>query len=143
MQLLLSVGIATRSGGTSSHDVVAELEPSTPLRELQDALVAWARELGMPMPGQPSLAVARNGSPYYMDPRLSVLDAGLLTGDHVILGETPTLGPSRYEATPVERGPGLSLDITSGPEGGRTVPPSPGLHVVGRNPDCDVRVNDG
>src|ERR1700730_3581680 len=102
MQLLLSVGIATRSGGTSSHDVVAELEPSTPLRELQDALVAWARELGMPMPGQPSLAVARNGSPTSGPPRRPRFGGCVRTGAHGIVGEPPPLGPSRYEATPVE-----------------------------------------
>jgi S-DNA-T family DNA segregation ATPase FtsK/SpoIIIE len=131
-------------GGPISHiDVSVDLDPFTPLADLRDALVDWVARHGLPTPSEAVLVIAGDQQRRPLAPELSVFDAGVLSGHVVDIVERVSLHRASAGGTPTtqpERT--VALDVTSGPEAGRTIVLGPGRHTVGRAPECDITLAD-
>ena len=140
MELLITLGLPATG---FREDVSVELDPFVPVDELRDALAEWARR-GVEVPSDPLLVVVKSGGECRrLDPFVSVFDSGLVSGGTVQLVETTTfhrLDGAGGSMDP-ER-PTMALDITSGPEAGRTVLLPIGRQLVGRACDAAVQVHD-
>ena len=145
MELLLTVSSPTSSGPLRA-DVSVELDPFTSVGLLADALGDFLRRRRAADIGHDvALAVVGEGSPRRLDPDTSVFDAELVSGNEVRLLEASGEGRPRHDGRPPRLTPGegsIALDITSGPEAGRTIVLGPGRHVVGRSPEADVVIDD-
>ncbi len=117
---------------TPSHvaDVVVRAEPSHTVRAVADAVVdALGLVIG---PGFP--VASRSVGSARLDDRLTVVEAGLVSGDTLVVGG---LVPS-----PVDPADRPRLVVTSGPDAGRSIPLGWGTHLVGRDEGCDLVLTD-
>jgi len=126
MELLLRVRHATGE----VEDVRVDLDAD---RTVGDLAVALSR--GSVAATPPSLLIARLG--VVIDPMMTVANAGLLTGDEVVLDPTSRLAaPVRL---PIR---GVSIDVLSGVDAGQSAILGRGRFVVGRDGSCDLVLND-
>ena len=141
MELLITLGLPAAG---FREDVRVELDPVAPVDELRDALAEWATRRGADVPSDPLLVVVKSsGECRGLDPFGSVFDSGLVSGSTVQLMETTTF--DRLDGTDgsmAPERPTVALDITSGPEAGRTVLLPIGRQLVGRACDAAVQVHD-
>jgi S-DNA-T family DNA segregation ATPase FtsK/SpoIIIE len=155
MELLLTVGVPAGGTRLSRFDVSVDLDPTTPVAELTDGLAGWATRHGLPCPADPVLAPAGDHH-RPLPPELSVFDAGILSGAEVHLldreatsrtppGPIPTAPtPSDQPAAAANGAPpeAIALDVTSGPEAGRTIVLRAGSYTVGRASGCAITLDD-
>ncbi|MDT0275165.1 FtsK/SpoIIIE domain-containing protein [Blastococcus goldschmidtiae] len=92
-----------------------------------DVLPLLRRTLGVPTPGLWAGTTR-------LDDELPLSSAALRHG--AVLGLRPPTEPSAPESSPLE------LRVVGGPDAGRSLPLGRGVHVVGRNAGCGVRMPD-
>lgn len=150
LRLLLSLD--DPASAMSCADVVVELTRDARVGEVGQALARYLTEsvaLDEPVPDDAVLACARLRS---MTPEDCVNDTGLRSGDMVVLErdgdgwrERPDRSPEGSDGGAVSRSPAggvVDLVINAGPQAGRRVMLSSGRHVLGRDPACDVVLDD-
>jgi len=111
-------------------DVVVRAEPSHTVRSVADAVadaLGLAIEAGFPV-------ASRGDGSSRLDDRLTVVEAGLVSGDTLVVGG---LVPA-----PVDPADRPRLVVTSGPDAGRSIPLGWGTHLVGRDAGCDLVLSD-
>jgi S-DNA-T family DNA segregation ATPase FtsK/SpoIIIE len=126
MELLIRVHAR---GGT--HDLRLEVDPQLTVAGLAGVV---AEVVGAQAVPPPALALERTG--VLLDPEDTVEEAGILSGDELLLA--PESVP-RPKVVPVRA---VSVDVLAGPESGRSVVLGPGHHTLGRDADCDVVLAD-
>jgi S-DNA-T family DNA segregation ATPase FtsK/SpoIIIE len=153
IKLLLS--ICDPASDAHPADVIVELTRDTPVHELSEALARYVRSLhGDSIESHPvgglALHCARLGRLAASD---CVSDTGLRSGDTMALaaGMRFTAMPPGRSAAPA-RDPALpapslragvvDLVVNAGPQAGRRVSLLPGSYVLGRDPTCDVVLDD-
>jgi S-DNA-T family DNA segregation ATPase FtsK/SpoIIIE len=153
IKLLLS--ICDPASDAHPADVIAELPRDTPVHELSEALARYVRSLhgdsieSLPV-GALALHCARLGRLASGD---CVCDTGLRSGDTVALaaGMRFTAMPPGRSAAPARdlalpapsmRAGVIDLVVNAGPQAGRRVSLLPGRYVLGRDPTCDVVLDD-
>ena len=118
----------------ASRDVVVSIDPEHRVGEL---VVAVSEHLGHPLlPTQAMLGLVRTG--YAAHPDDLVSELGLLSGDNVVLGPLATTlvpPPSIPERA-------WALDITAGPDSGRSFVLRGGSVSVGRSSHADIVLGD-
>ncbi len=131
------------------EDVSVELNPDAAVDDLRHALAEWAKKRRAGVPSDPVLVEVRSGGEdRALEPFVSVFDSGLVSGSTVQLVESNTRDRlSRSDDLPrsdesTEARPAVALDITSGPEAGRTVLLTPGRQLIGRGAEAAVQVRD-
>lgn len=142
MELLLTVEVP-ESGLRA--EVSADLDPFVPVEALGQALAEWAAERRAAPPERPLLAVQSPGGGHrILEPGLPVIDAAVVSGHTVLLVDPAQR--YRYAGTGNADGPGrpasVSLDVTTGPDAGRSVELAVGRHRVGRAPEGEVVLRD-
>jgi DNA segregation ATPase FtsK/SpoIIIE, S-DNA-T family len=156
MELLLTLGVSSgpepftdRARGLPPSalsmrvDVAVELDGTTRVGMLCEALVSWLRQRRVAVPDRPALSMQEDGNLRVLDPEATVFDAGLVSGQ--ILQILEGSGSGRVTApTPIIGAPRrcIALDVTSGPDVGRVLMLERGRHAVGRGANCDVVVDD-
>jgi DNA segregation ATPase FtsK/SpoIIIE, S-DNA-T family len=118
-----------------THDVVAELAEE---HRVTDLATAVARHIGMSVPTghDPKVRCARLGA--QLDGEVPVIDSGLLSGDLVQLS-LAYVDPGLITTS---AGGGLFCDVVSGPSSGISLPLRAGRVTVGRDPACDLTLED-
>lgn len=132
MELALRIEDARSPGSGPVHvaDVVVRAEPSHTVRSVADAVadaLGLATETGFPV-------ASRGAGSARLDDRLTVVEAGLVSGDTLVVGG---LVPAPVDAADRPR-----LVVTSGPDAGRSIPLGWGTHLVGRDAGCDLVLSD-
>jgi S-DNA-T family DNA segregation ATPase FtsK/SpoIIIE len=144
--LLLSV--RRLASDTSNADVVVNLAQDTQVHELSRALAQYMGSLDGDsttphLTGDLALHCARLGR---LAPYDSVADTGLRSGDTVALmaGMRFTAKPPEHTAAagPSSHGGIVELVVNAGPQAGRRVSLLPGNYTLGRDPACDVLLDD-
>ena len=140
MDLLLELR-CWHGGAMTSTDVVVDIDPDDTVEALTHALVDYANRYS-PARVPADVVVIRGtaGSPPRqgdppLDPATPIVDSGLVSGDTVLLG-------ARRAPEPAPPDLGLAVDFAAGPQSGRSVRLTPGLHTVGRGVGCDIVVGD-
>lgn len=124
-----------------THDLVSDVARDHTIRDLA---LAIAHHLGMPIPEGhlPKMHRARDGT--LLGPELTVIDSGLVSGDLVQLGLVTTGSGSNIgteaNTAPIRRG--LTCDVVGGPSSGTSLPLSEGSLTIGRDPACDLTLDD-
>jgi len=147
MELLLSLGVPAPGKSQPRCDVKVELDALTPVWVLRDALTQWTVGQGRTAPVDPVLVAVHDGRGRGLAPEISVFDAGLVSGCELDLVARAGLHRFNSTAEPPDAGTTASagtvaLDVTSGPEAGRSFILGPGRHLVGRAADCAVTLDD-
>lgn len=134
LELRFPAGVAIES-----VDVCIQVDSETTIAALADALVRFVgRHLGA---DRPALGVERRDRISGLDPAVRVLDAGLMTGDAVVLdvhGAGEPLAETTGTQPPVD---GLTLDVIAGLDSGRIFPLR-GQVVVGKAAACTAAIAD-
>jgi DNA segregation ATPase FtsK/SpoIIIE, S-DNA-T family len=153
IKLLLSV--CDPASDAAAADVAVELARDTRVQELSLALAQYlgslhGEESGSHSVGGLALHCARLGRLPADD---CVSDTGLRSGDTVALttGMRFTAMPPEHSPMPAQRGARpvaprrggvLDLIVNAGPQAGRRVSLLPGRYALGRDPSCDVMLDD-
>jgi DNA segregation ATPase FtsK/SpoIIIE, S-DNA-T family len=110
----------------------------TPDHTVGDVAAALALHLGMPARNPPNIVCERIEQAR-LTRTASMASSGMLTGDTVRLEVLGAL----TELTAGPRGPALlSCDVVSGPSTGRLLELRPGRFTIGRDPGCDLHLED-
>ena len=121
-----------RSPARYLADVVVRVEPGHSVRVVADAV---AEVLGLDVgPGFPVSRVTAGGDGGWIDDRATVVEAGLVSGDALVVGEVRPCAAGLATAP--------RLVVTSGPDAGRSAPLSWGALSVGRDGGCDLVLTD-
>ena len=116
------------------HDVAVDVDPSTTVGELADALVAHVTRSGSDAEVR-GLFVEPVGSPPRLLPSTATIEvAGIRSGD--------TVRPSATSLAGVERATIAMLTVHDGPDAPARIPLRDGWHSIGRGGDCDVQLSD-
>ncbi|MEL6984434.1 MAG: FHA domain-containing protein, partial [Actinomycetota bacterium] len=146
MELALRIEDARSGAVPPTHvgDVVVQAEPSHTIRSVADAVaeaiglaVAPDVPIGRLAGGRhPASGGARANGRHQIriDDRLTVVEAGLVSGDALVIGGSL---PVDDESAGRPR-----LVVTSGPDAGRSAALGWGEHVVGRDDTCQLVLTD-
>jgi DNA segregation ATPase FtsK/SpoIIIE, S-DNA-T family len=146
IKLLLSV--RRTASDVSDTDIAVELARDTRVQELSQALARYLGSLDgystVPHPASGlALHCTRLGR---LAPGDCVNDTGLRSGDTVALKAGMRLTAKRPEhsgtSPPSMRGGIVDLVVNAGPQAGRRVSLLPGRYVLGRDPACEVVLDD-
>lgn len=118
MELFLTVEY-TGQRGSVEVDVAVELDGHSPTSTLIDALVRFGTERGMEVPSSPAAIHVRKSGNVSLDASQSAFASELVSGDRVrITAANEQHGEPEEGETNAKR---VLLDITSGPETGRSM----------------------
>ncbi|MGA9285958.1 MAG: FHA domain-containing protein [Solirubrobacteraceae bacterium] len=143
IRLLLSVRVSELDTGV---DVVVEVKDGTRIEDLSQAFFGY---LGAP--GRSSIIVGSEDAITLhcnrlglLDPNEEVLEAGLRSGDELVLVAGPGFveDAGGYAAKSVPKKNAVSLVVTAGPRAGLRVELSPGRYLFGRDRGCDIVLDD-
>jgi S-DNA-T family DNA segregation ATPase FtsK/SpoIIIE len=137
VELLLTVEYL--AGTSAAADVAVEVDAGAPVSALVAALVGHGRRRGLELPDVVEAVVGGERS-RRLDPDRSVVEVGLVSGEIVRLVAPEQAHRHLDEA--LEQVGAVALDLTSGPEAGRTVVLRPGRYRVGRDEAVDLTVAD-
>jgi S-DNA-T family DNA segregation ATPase FtsK/SpoIIIE len=138
VELRVTVAWGSRDG-PRRVDALLEVEPAVPCRELRDRLVAWIGAGGGSAPADAALALVRAGVTGSVPLDASVLDAGIVSGDELVLapaGSVPAAAPTDRDGAVV------MLDIAAGPATGRSLRLAPGRFLLGRDPAGQLVIDE-
>src|SRR4051812_29588799 len=131
-RLVLRLAIRHSTGEVS--DVEVEADPTSTFGGLVSALVGHFETDASA--GQ----IVRTG--VWPDPETVLVEAGLHQGDELLLVGRATSTPERFAATRQITSPTIRLEIVGGPRSGLTFGLSEGRHILGRDPDCPIAIDD-
>ncbi|MEM7272899.1 MAG: FtsK/SpoIIIE domain-containing protein [Actinomycetota bacterium] len=109
-------------------DVAVRVEPSHTVGDVADAVAA---ALGIAVGAGRAVSLAGSGP---LDPSRTVAEAGILSGETLILGAA--------RPDPVPPGGAPTLVVASGPDVGKRLALVEGIHLVGRDPSCGLALTD-
>ncbi len=149
IELLLSIGHPDAEAG--NLDVAVRIAPDTQVGGLSVALERYCEsaqgtgeyDRDRDRDAPPDLHCARVGR---LDPGERVVDSGLRSGDVVAL-----VADARFAASPFERvrtreptldGSVVDLVVRAGPQAGTHVSLLPGRYLLGRDPACEIVLDD-
>src|SRR3954471_8335745 len=121
-------------GAVRRVDVGIEVEPTAPGADLRARLLTWVGDRGDGA-GDPSgleLVVERCGVRRRLDPQATVFDAGVVSGDELLLAPPRLAAPA--PAARVDDDALVALDIAAGPATGRSLRLPAGRFLLGRDP---------
>jgi S-DNA-T family DNA segregation ATPase FtsK/SpoIIIE len=139
----LRVTVVWMAGGAVRRvDVGIEVEPTATGADLRDRLLTWVGDRGDGA-GDPSgleLVVERCGVRRRLDPQATVFDAGVVSGDELLLAPPGLAAPD--PAARVDDDALVALDIAAGPATGRSLRLPAGRFLLGRDPHCQLVIED-
>lgn len=138
MELLLTVEYLV--GARATADVAVEVDAEAPVAALVAALVRHGRQRGLVEVPDAVEAVVAGERSRRLEPSRSVVEVGLVSGEVVRLVSPAQVHRHLDEA--LEQVGAVALDLTSGPEAGRTVVLRPGRYRVGRDEEADLTIAD-
>ena len=118
------------ASGRPASDLIVVVDHT---HTVSDCAAAISKHLGLERE-RPTLTVARTG--VVLAPTDSVTTADLVSGDELLL-DTP--GAQRPTSIPTQA---IALDITAGPDTGRSVVLLPGAYRLGRDPSLEIPIDD-
>ena len=137
MDLLLTVEY--HGTASASADVLVELDPEAGVDALRAALVEYGRRRGLDLPDDLAVVVPGDRGRLLADD-IGVVDAGLVSGEVIRLVDREAVHRNIDGDGSVVGA--VALDLTSGPEAGRTVVLRAGRYSVGRDEAADVTIGD-
>lgn len=133
MEIFVRVEVSGPGGGLALADVMVSVEPAHSVAELVDALSA-----GLGYDVDPGWTLTRTDRGEILDRSMLLVEVGLVSGEHVLLGAPSPAGTSDAasagRAGEAERA--LQIVVCSGPDVGRTQRLEPGLGLIGRDGSC-------
>lgn len=134
----LKLGLARSGGGVD--DLVVTLDATATVGDLASTLAT--HDPHDPLQAGPACTLRSHGDdgqPSVLAPTGLVLESGLRSGAVVSLADAGT----RFADPGASRGPAVArLRVVAGPDAGRTFALPVGATYVGRDHDCEVRLND-
>jgi len=116
-------------------DLVLTADADATVGDVADALAARDPERPGTAATGNTLALTGAGR-VILDPDLALTDSGIKSGARIAVGPASSRYPHRA-ARPV-----AAITVLDGPDRGQHVPLSTGNHIIGRAPDCDLRLSD-